>query len=29
LHYPGMDFEQASTMLEVFAEDVLPALRGD
>jgi probable F420-dependent oxidoreductase len=29
LHYPGMDFEQASTMLVVFAEDVLPALRGD
>jgi probable F420-dependent oxidoreductase len=29
LHYPGMDFEQGATMLEVFAEDVLPALRGD
>jgi probable F420-dependent oxidoreductase len=29
LHYPGMDFEQASTMLEAFGEDVLPALRGD
>jgi probable F420-dependent oxidoreductase len=29
LHYPGMEFEDASSMLEVFAEDVLPALRGD
>jgi probable F420-dependent oxidoreductase len=29
LHYPGMSFEQASTMLEVFAAEVLPALRGD
>jgi probable F420-dependent oxidoreductase len=29
LHYPGMTLEQGSTMLEVFAEDVLPALRGD
>jgi probable F420-dependent oxidoreductase len=29
LHYPGMDFEQASTMFEVFGQDVLPALRGD
>jgi probable F420-dependent oxidoreductase len=29
LHYPGMTFEDASSMLEVFAEDVLPALRGD
>ncbi len=29
LHYPGMSFHDASTMLEVFAKDVLPALRGD
>jgi probable F420-dependent oxidoreductase len=29
LHYPGMNLEDASTMLEVFAEAVLPALRGD
>jgi probable F420-dependent oxidoreductase len=29
LHYPGMTFDQASSMFEVFAEDVLPALRGD
>jgi probable F420-dependent oxidoreductase len=27
LHYPGMSLEQASTMLEVFADDVMPALR--
>jgi probable F420-dependent oxidoreductase len=29
LQYPDMDLEGASTMLEVFAEDVLPVLRGD
>jgi probable F420-dependent oxidoreductase len=29
LHYPGMTLEQGSTMIEVFAQDVLPALRGD
>jgi len=28
LHYPGMTFDQASSMLTVFAEDVLPALHG-
>jgi probable F420-dependent oxidoreductase len=29
LHYPGMSFDEASSMVETFAEDVLPALRGD
>jgi probable F420-dependent oxidoreductase len=29
LHYPGMSFEEASSMVEAFGEDVLPALRGD
>jgi probable F420-dependent oxidoreductase len=29
LHYPGMDFETASRAVELFAERVLPALRGD
>jgi probable F420-dependent oxidoreductase len=29
LHYPGMTFDDASSMFELFAEDVLPALRGD
>lgn len=28
LHYPGMDFETAARALELFAEDVLPALKG-
>ncbi len=28
LHYPGMTLQQASSMLDVFADDVLPALRG-
>jgi probable F420-dependent oxidoreductase len=29
LHYPGMDFDTASRAVELFAERVLPALRGD
>jgi probable F420-dependent oxidoreductase len=29
LHYPGMDFEMASHAVELFAERVLPALKGD
>lgn len=29
LHYPGMDLETASSALELFGRDVLPALRGD
>jgi probable F420-dependent oxidoreductase len=29
LHYPGMDFETASRAVELFAERVLPALKGD
>lgn len=28
LHYPGMDFETASRAVELFGEDVLPALKG-
>jgi probable F420-dependent oxidoreductase len=28
LHYPGMDFETASRAIELFAEKVLPALKG-
>ncbi|HEX2068735.1 MAG TPA: LLM class flavin-dependent oxidoreductase [Actinomycetota bacterium] len=28
LHYPGMDFETASRAVELFAERVLPALKG-
>lgn len=28
LHYPGMDFETASRALELFAEQVVPALKG-
>jgi probable F420-dependent oxidoreductase len=28
LHYPGMDFETASHAFELFAEHVLPALKG-
>jgi probable F420-dependent oxidoreductase len=28
LHYPGMDFETASHAVELFAEKVLPALKG-
>lgn len=28
LHYPGMDFDMASRAVELFAEEVLPALRG-
>jgi probable F420-dependent oxidoreductase len=28
LHYPGMDFDTASRAMELFAEKVLPALRG-
>lgn len=28
LHYPGMDFDTASRAVELFAEKVLPALRG-
>ena len=28
LHYPGMDFDTASRALELFGEDVLPALKG-
>jgi len=29
LHYPGMDFDTASRAVELFAERVLPALKGD
>jgi hypothetical protein len=29
LHYPGMSLEQGRTMIEVFAEDVLPVLRAE
>jgi len=29
LHYPGMDFETASRAMELFAERVIPALKGD
>jgi probable F420-dependent oxidoreductase len=28
LHYPGMEFDMASRAVELFAEEVLPALRG-
>ncbi len=28
LHYPGMDFETATRALELFAEKVMPALKG-
>lgn len=28
LHYPGMDFETAAAATELFAEEVLPALKG-
>ena len=28
LHYPGMDFETASRAVELFGEEVLPALQG-
>jgi probable F420-dependent oxidoreductase len=28
LHYPGMDFETASHAMELFAEHVIPALKG-
>ena len=28
LHYPGMDFETASHAVELFGEEVLPALKG-
>jgi alkanesulfonate monooxygenase SsuD/methylene tetrahydromethanopterin reductase-like flavin-dependent oxidoreductase (luciferase family) len=28
LHYPGMDFETAAGAVELFAEEVLPALKG-
>jgi probable F420-dependent oxidoreductase len=28
LHFPGMDFETASRAVELFAEEVIPALRG-
>jgi probable F420-dependent oxidoreductase len=28
LHYPGMDFETASHAMELFAEQVIPALKG-
>jgi len=28
LHYPGMDFEAASRAVELFGEEVLPALKG-
>lgn len=28
LHYPGMDFETASRAVELFGEEVLPALKG-
>jgi probable F420-dependent oxidoreductase len=29
LHYPGMDFETAARAVELFAADVVPALRGE
>lgn len=29
LHYPGMDLDTAARAVEVFGEDVLPALKGD
>ncbi len=29
LHYPGMDFDTASRAVELFAAEVMPALRGD
>ena len=29
LHYPGMDFETAGRAVELFAAEVMPALRGD
>ena len=29
LHYPGMDFETASRAVQLFAERVLPALKGE
>lgn len=29
LHYPGMDIETASHAIELFGEEVLPALRGE
>ena len=28
LHYPGMDFETASRAVELFGEEVIPALKG-
>jgi hypothetical protein len=28
LHYPGMDFQTASRAVELFGEEVLPALKG-
>ncbi len=28
LHYPGMEFETASRAIELFAERVMPALKG-
>ena len=28
LHYPGMNFETAARALELFGEDVIPALKG-
>jgi hypothetical protein len=28
LHYPGMDFATASRAVELFGEDVVPALKG-
>jgi alkanesulfonate monooxygenase SsuD/methylene tetrahydromethanopterin reductase-like flavin-dependent oxidoreductase (luciferase family) len=28
LHYPGMDFDTASRSVELFAEKVIPALKG-
>jgi len=29
LHYPGMDFDTAARAMELFAERVIPALKGD
>jgi alkanesulfonate monooxygenase SsuD/methylene tetrahydromethanopterin reductase-like flavin-dependent oxidoreductase (luciferase family) len=29
LHYPDMDFETAARAVELFAADVVPALRGE
>lgn len=29
LHYPGMSFEAAARSVELFAEDVIPALKGE